>query len=670
MKRFILFVFSIFFIFSFAIAQDGINYQGAATDANGDELTTQNISLRASILSGSASGNLEWEETHSTTTDQFGLFNIVIGQGTNTTNGATATFDDMDWGSGNHFLKIEMDASGGTNYAMIGTTQMMSVPYALYAKSAGIDSTMLANMIGSSVGGMGGGCDYAFPEGLDGDAIIINIMAGSSYTVPAGKNFYITNSNANGGQAFLKIGGFFVINDGKYSTPMIAKSGDIIEWVSYTSNIPSDVSCIGILVNQNPQVEIISIDLMAGNYTVPSSKKMVLYHACRGTSTSGSQGYININGQDIVQFENLVLPLFLNAGDIVSVTGSTSSLNFAFGYLVDENYFANCGGGGGSSSSASAVDSAMVAGMIANSGGGGSFGDFKPININWIGGSYYSTFVEALEDEFILVSNSGSSSASNFEVWDDTLSQSAIFTIGSKYGVWTIPVKKGQFWRVGAQCQFCTQIKGSIPLESGGGSASASTSSAQFNNQISNYNNILDESINSGVINYLHASWPTDVSFNYTVPAGKIMKITDIQHNNVSSGNPTYINGQQWGSNGQLPTLFSEGTQIEIQFDYTGDAVSVQYDLIDNTAGMVLNYLHASWPTDVSFNYTVPAGKIMKITDIQHNNVSSGNPTYINGQQWGSNGQLPTLFSEGTQIEIQFDYTGDGVSLQYILFDN
>ncbi len=53
-------------------AQDGINYQGAATDANGDELTNQNITLRASVLSASANGNLEWEETHSTTTDQFG----------------------------------------------------------------------------------------------------------------------------------------------------------------------------------------------------------------------------------------------------------------------------------------------------------------------------------------------------------------------------------------------------------------------------------------------------------------------------------------------------------------------------------------------------------------------------------------------------------------------
>ena len=54
MKRFILFTFSLLLTFTVAIAQDGINYQGAATDANGDELTNQSITLRASVLSASA----------------------------------------------------------------------------------------------------------------------------------------------------------------------------------------------------------------------------------------------------------------------------------------------------------------------------------------------------------------------------------------------------------------------------------------------------------------------------------------------------------------------------------------------------------------------------------------------------------------------------------------
>ena len=200
MNRFILFVVSLFLSFSIAIAQDGINYQGAATDANGDELTNQSISIRASVLSGSASGNLEWEETHSATTDQFGLFNVVIGQGTNTTNGATANFNDMDWGSGNHFLKIEMDATGGTNYLLIGTTQMMSVPYALYAESANINYDSISNLLSNDStfitnvgGGIGGdGCDILFPDGLDGEMIAWDFNNGD-YNVPSGKNLFISN---------------------------------------------------------------------------------------------------------------------------------------------------------------------------------------------------------------------------------------------------------------------------------------------------------------------------------------------------------------------------------------------------------------------------------------------------------------------------------------------
>jgi hypothetical protein len=214
MKRFILFTFSLLLTFTIAIAQDGINYQGAATDANGDELTNQNITLRASVLSATANGNLEWEETHSATTDQFGLFNVVIGQGTNTTNGSIANFDDMDWGSGNHFLKIEMDATGGTNYAMIGTTQMMSVPYALYAKSAGIDSTMLADFFASNEQDNNGDFsdqsnsqnDFSnndvlnsIPQNLDGNSIILYSTERTIYLTDSIGSFlspiYTTNND-------------------------------------------------------------------------------------------------------------------------------------------------------------------------------------------------------------------------------------------------------------------------------------------------------------------------------------------------------------------------------------------------------------------------------------------------------------------------------------------
>jgi len=139
LKKTLLTLLSVLFcvvIFAQSVPQ-GVGYQGVATDANGIELVNQVISIKASVLSGSATGTVEWEETHATTTDTFGLFTLTIGQGTNTTNGTQTSFADISWGTNTHFLKIEMDVTGGTNYSLMGTNQMMSVPYALYAESAG-----------------------------------------------------------------------------------------------------------------------------------------------------------------------------------------------------------------------------------------------------------------------------------------------------------------------------------------------------------------------------------------------------------------------------------------------------------------------------------------------------------------------------------------------------
>lgn len=135
-----------------AQAPQGMSYQGVATDANGAELINQNISIRASVLSASATGTVEWEETHSTTTDDFGLFTLTIGQGTSTGGGVLVNFSDMDWGNNAHFLKIEMDATGGTSYTHIGTNQMMSVPYALYAENTSIDMDSILQPVYDSIG--------------------------------------------------------------------------------------------------------------------------------------------------------------------------------------------------------------------------------------------------------------------------------------------------------------------------------------------------------------------------------------------------------------------------------------------------------------------------------------------------------------------------------------
>jgi hypothetical protein len=105
----------------FSQVPQGVGYQAVATDLNGVELINQTISIQASVLSSSVTGNVEWQEEHSVTTDAFGLFTLTIGQGTSTGNGTQANFADISWGSATHFLKIEMDVNGGTNYSHMGT---------------------------------------------------------------------------------------------------------------------------------------------------------------------------------------------------------------------------------------------------------------------------------------------------------------------------------------------------------------------------------------------------------------------------------------------------------------------------------------------------------------------------------------------------------------------
>jgi uncharacterized protein (TIGR02145 family) len=177
----------------FSQVPQGVGYQAVATDLNGVELINQTISIQASVLSSSVTGNVEWQEEHSVTTDAFGLFTLTIGQGTSTGNGTQANFADISWGSATHFLKIEMDVNGGTNYSHMGTNQMMSVPYALYAENANINYDSIATILSNdssftnsiSSGGSSAGSGNMIVSNF-GDTLTLNgqtiIIPGISYS--------------------------------------------------------------------------------------------------------------------------------------------------------------------------------------------------------------------------------------------------------------------------------------------------------------------------------------------------------------------------------------------------------------------------------------------------------------------------------------------------------
>jgi len=94
MSKKLIFLFAFISLVSFANAQvpEGLNYQAVARDASGTLIKSQNINVRINIISGSTSGTLQWQETHAVTTNNFGLFTLVIGQGTSTGAGASSTF--------------------------------------------------------------------------------------------------------------------------------------------------------------------------------------------------------------------------------------------------------------------------------------------------------------------------------------------------------------------------------------------------------------------------------------------------------------------------------------------------------------------------------------------------------------------------------------------------
>ncbi len=127
-----------FFGITNAQAPQGINYQAVARNAAGTVIQNQNVSIRLSIHDGSGSGTIVYQETHSATTNQFGLFTVVIGGGSV----QQGTFAGINWGSGGgKYLQVELDPNGGSSYSNMGTTQMESVPYALYAANSPAGAT-------------------------------------------------------------------------------------------------------------------------------------------------------------------------------------------------------------------------------------------------------------------------------------------------------------------------------------------------------------------------------------------------------------------------------------------------------------------------------------------------------------------------------------------------
>jgi len=132
-------------------AQSGLNFQGVARSSTNAVLASQAISIKLTILQGSATGTSEYTETRKVTTNAQGLFTAVIGEAGALT--STGNFATINWKLTPKFLKVEMDPTAGSNFVTMGTTQLQSVAYAQFAN--GVAAENVAGVLPVAAGGTG-----------------------------------------------------------------------------------------------------------------------------------------------------------------------------------------------------------------------------------------------------------------------------------------------------------------------------------------------------------------------------------------------------------------------------------------------------------------------------------------------------------------------------------
>jgi|LakMenEpi03Aug12_release.lakeMendotaPanAssembly.Ray.scaffolds.fasta_scaffold135950_1 uncharacterized protein (TIGR02145 family) len=119
---------------SHAQSPDRLSYQAVVRNSSGNPVVSQSVGSRMSILKGSATGSAVYVETQQATTTANGVLNLEIGSGKVESGSLSA----IDWSQGPYFAKVETDPAGGTNYTVVGATQLLSVPYALFSKSTAL----------------------------------------------------------------------------------------------------------------------------------------------------------------------------------------------------------------------------------------------------------------------------------------------------------------------------------------------------------------------------------------------------------------------------------------------------------------------------------------------------------------------------------------------------
>ena len=239
-------------LMTFAQVPQGISYQAIALNGSGTSVVSSNVRVRLSVLDVSATGTVLYSETQLKMTNAQGLFNLTIGQGTV----VSGVFASINWGMNSKFLKVEMDATGGTTFAAVGTTQLLSVPYAMHAgtvASIAGNSSINDDIIGNKTS------NFAFVDEYDHKVYAYNTATGTWTSQTFNINASPTVETSNGNFAFID----------EYDHKAYTYNGKTGLWSSQTFN-----------VNATP-----SFDISNGNlaFVDEYDHKVYIYNGKTGT---------------------------------------------------------------------------------------------------------------------------------------------------------------------------------------------------------------------------------------------------------------------------------------------------------------------------------------------------------------------------------------------------
>jgi len=321
---------------TFAQAPEKISYQAVVRNTTNNLVTNQAVGMQISILQGSATGTAVYVETQTPTSNVNGLVSLEIGGGT-VVSGNMAT---INWANGPYFIKTETDPTGGSSYTITGTSQLLSTPYALYAKTsgssipgpmgpqgpAGVNGTNGTNGVGVPTGGTTGqvlakvnGTDYntqwVTPSSGSSSTVLVHaISTATSQTFPIGGNAVVPDVATCFNNVVTNIGSAYNSGTGLFVVPT---SGFYLFSIQVIAQTPNNIALCPMIDIENNFAAVAGFDNDIFGTTTTS-----------GFFRTGTQNRGQLTSQVFLTAGQTISIRFQNTSSVVALNNTTTGSTY------------------------------------------------------------------------------------------------------------------------------------------------------------------------------------------------------------------------------------------------------------------------------------------------------------------------------------------------------